>query len=54
VVRFLAWFDGADTSQLSEIDIVKQLETCRAATNLLHDISFDTISGFGPNWVVVH
>jgi Xaa-Pro aminopeptidase len=54
MVRFLAWFDGADTSHLTEIDIVTQLENCRAATNLLHDISFDTISGSGPHGAVVH
>ena len=54
MVRFLAWFDTADTSGLSEIDIVTQLESCRAATNLLHDISFDTISGSGPHGAVVH
>ena len=54
VVQFLAWFDSADPSELSEIDIVKQLESYRAATNLLHDISFDTISGSGPHGAVVH
>jgi Xaa-Pro aminopeptidase len=54
MVRFLTWFDTADTSGLSEIDIVTQLEGCRAATNLLHDISFDTISGSGPHGAVVH
>ena len=48
VVRFLAWFDRADTSRLSEIDIVTRLETYRAATNLLHDISFDFASGASP------
>ena len=54
MARFLAWFETADTSGLSEIDIVTQLESCRAATNLLHDISFDTISGSGPHGAVVH
>lgn len=31
-----------------------RLEKFRAATNLLHDISFDTISGSGPHGAVVH
>ena len=54
MVKFLAWFDTANKSSLSEIDIVKKLEGFRAATNLLHDISFDTISGSGPHGAVVH
>ena len=54
MVNFLAWFDGVDPSTLSEIDIVSKLEAFRAATNLLHDISFDTISGSGPHGAVVH
>ena len=54
IVEFLAWFDTADKSDLTEIDIVKKLEDFRTATNLLHDISFDTISGSGPNGAIVH
>ena len=54
MVNFMAWFDGADPSDLSEIDIVRKLEGFRAATNVLHDISFDTISGSGPHGAVVH
>jgi len=54
MVNFLAWFDAADQSSLSEIDIVTHLESFRAATNLLHEISFDTISGSGPHGAVVH
>ena len=54
MVNFMAWFDGADPSNLSEIDIVRKLEGFRAATNVLHDISFDTISGSGPHGAVVH
>mgnify|MGYP000047031002 FL=1 len=54
MVNFLAWFDAADQSSLSEIDIVTHLEEFRTATNLLHDISFDTISGSGPHGAVVH
>ena len=54
MVEFLAWFDTADKTSLTEIDIVKKLEGFRLATNLLHDISFDTISGSGPHGAIVH
>ena len=54
IVEFLAWFDRADKIRLTEIDIVKKLEGFRSATNLLHDISFDTISGSGPHGAIVH
>ncbi|MGH1426120.1 MAG: aminopeptidase P family protein [Pseudooceanicola sp.] len=52
--RLLAWFDAADKSGMSEIDIVAQLEAHRAATNALLDISFDTICGSGPNGALPH
>ena len=52
--RFLAWLDAADTSKLTEIDIVKSLEGFRRADPTLHNISFDTISGSGPNGAIVH
>ena len=54
MVSFLAWFDAADHSKLDEIQVVKSLESFRAESNLLHDISFDTISGSGPNGAIVH
>ena len=54
MVEFLAWFDKADKTRLTEIDIVKKLEGFRSATNLLHDISFDTISGSGPHGAIIH
>ncbi len=54
MVSFLAWFETADHSKLDEIEVVKSLETFRTKTNLLHDISFDTISGSGPNAAIVH
>jgi Xaa-Pro aminopeptidase len=55
VVKFLAWLD-ARTPQggLTEIDVVTALEGYRRATNALHDISFDTISGAGPNGAIMH
>jgi Xaa-Pro aminopeptidase len=53
--RFLAWFDReAPTGRLDEISAAKQLEAFRRETNKLREISFDTISGSGPNGAIVH
>lgn len=55
VVEFLAWLDHASpTGSLTEIDVVTALEGFRRATNALHDISFDTICGAGPNGAIMH
>ena len=55
MVEFLAWLDTeAPTGALTEIDVVKALETHRRATGQLRDISFDTICGAGPNGAIVH
>jgi len=55
VTRFLAWFDReAPGGDLDEITAAKKLEEFRAETQALKDISFDTISGAGPNGAIVH
>ena len=55
VVEFLAWLDdAAPKGGLTEIDVVTALESYRRATNALHDISFDTICGAGPNGAIMH
>jgi Xaa-Pro aminopeptidase len=54
LARFLHWLDGQPTGSLTEIDVVKALESERAATNALRDISFDTICGSGPNGAIIH
>lgn len=55
VTRFLAWLDAAAaTGALDEIEAVRRLEGFRRATNQLREISFDTISGSGPNGAIVH
>jgi Xaa-Pro aminopeptidase len=55
MAEFLCWLDDqAPRGTLTEIDVVKALEGFRRATNALHDISFDTISGAGPNGAVIH
>ena len=55
MAEFLCWLDDqAPTGSLTEIAVVRALEGFRRATNALHDISFDTISGSGPNGAIIH
>jgi Xaa-Pro aminopeptidase len=55
VTRFLAWLDReALKGNLDEITAVRALESMRAETQALKEISFDTISGSGPNGAIVH
>lgn len=55
MVRFLTWLDAeAPKGGLTEIDVVSALEGFRRDTNALQDISFETISGAGPNGAIVH
>jgi Xaa-Pro aminopeptidase len=55
MVEFLAWLDAEDPKgHLTEIAVVTALEGFRRATNALHDISFDTICGSGPNGAIIH
>ena len=55
MVEFLCWLDAASPKGgLTEISVVQALEGFRRATNALHDISFDTICGAGPNGAIMH
>ncbi len=55
MVRFLAWLDAeAPKGGVTEISAVTALEGFRRATNSLREISFETISGAGPNGAIVH
>jgi len=45
---------AAPSGGLTEIDVVQKLEGFRRDTNMLRDISFETISGSGPNGAIVH
>ena len=55
MAEFLCWLDArAPEGGLTEIDVVTALEGFRRATNVLHDISFDTICGSGPNGAIMH
>jgi Xaa-Pro aminopeptidase len=54
-VNFLCWFDEvAPKGELDEISAAEKLEEYRRETGVLKDISFDTISGAGPNGAICH
>lgn len=53
--RFLAWLDEAiEREPIDELTASDKLEAERAASGELIDLSFDTISGSGPNGAIVH
>ena len=60
MVRFLAWLGGAaPRGDLDEIAVAEKLRAFRAETAErdgveLVDLSFDTISGAGPNGAIIH
>jgi len=55
LTRFLAWLgQTAPRGGIDEITASKKLEAFRADTGALKDLSFDTISGAGPNGAIVH
>ena len=55
LTRFLAWFDAeARTGGLTEIGAAQALETFRRESGHLRDISFPTISAFGPHAAIPH
>jgi len=55
LTRFLAWFEReAATGKLTEIAAAEKLEDFRRETNALADLSFPTISAFGPNAAMPH
>jgi Xaa-Pro aminopeptidase len=54
MVRFLRWLDENWRKGLTEIEAVKKLEARRAEDKAMQDISFDTISGSGPNGAIIH
>ena len=54
MVKFLRWLDENRDGGLTEIDAVRKLEAFRAEDDALQDISFDTISGSGPNGAIIH
>ncbi|WP_022683349.1 aminopeptidase P family protein [Sphingobium bisphenolivorans] len=53
--RFLHWIAiEAPKGSVDELGAAAELEAFRKQTGLLEDLSFDTISGAGPNGAVVH
>ncbi|WP_395645733.1 aminopeptidase P family protein [Terricaulis sp.] len=55
VARFLHWLStDAQTGKVNEIEACEKLESFRHATGQLKDLSFDSISGAGPNGAIVH
>ncbi|HEX7742173.1 MAG TPA: aminopeptidase family protein P, partial [Sphingobium sp.] len=53
--RFLHWISvEAPKGGVDELGAAAKLEAFRKDTGLLEDLSFDTISGAGPNGAVVH
>jgi len=55
LTRFLAWFEReAVKGELTEIAAAQALETFRRESGLLRDISFPTISAFGPHAAIPH
>ena len=55
MTRFLRWVaETAPDGGVTEIGAAEALETFRAETGLLRDLSFPTISGSGPNGAIVH
>ncbi len=59
MVNFLSWVEAQARTSVDEIALVEKLEECRRtagekAQMPLRDISFDTISGAGPNGAIIH
>lgn len=55
IVRFLKWFaDEAPKGELDELTAADKLESIRRESNLLMDLSFDTISGTGKHAAMPH
>jgi Xaa-Pro aminopeptidase len=55
VSRFLAWLARESKGgRLREIEVSDRLQALRQETGKLRDLSFDTISGAGPNGAIVH
>ena len=55
MARFLCWLDHkSGDGDLMEIKVAKRLEQYRNETGHLRDISFDTISAYGPHGALPH
>ncbi len=54
LVRFLHWLEGAWREGLDEVAAAERLDAFRSEGERFRDLSFPTISGFGPNGAIVH
>jgi len=54
MVELLAWLDAQAPGTVTETEVVQQLEGLRRRDPALRDISFETISGTGPNGAIIH
>jgi Xaa-Pro aminopeptidase len=55
VTRFLCWLDkAAPKGDQDEVTVAQKLAEFRAAGGMLKDLSFDSISGVGPNAAIPH
>ncbi|MCR6644009.1 MAG: aminopeptidase P family protein [Terricaulis sp.] len=55
IARYLHWLaTTAQSGKVTEIEACQKLEEFRQATGQLKDLSFDSISGAGPNGAIVH
>jgi Xaa-Pro aminopeptidase len=55
VSRFLHWLaTEGQSGKVQEIEACQKLEALRAETGGLKDLSFDSISGAGPNGAIIH
>ncbi len=54
MARFFHWLEGTLSQGITELGAAAQLETFRREGALFRDLSFETISGAGPNGAIVH
>jgi Xaa-Pro aminopeptidase len=55
LTRFLRWVtQNGPSGEIGEIEACERLEDFRRETGALKDLSFDSISGSGPNGAIVH
>ena len=54
VLGLVVWGYKLAVRDVNGVPVVRALEGFRRATNALHDISFDTICGSGPNGAIMH
>lgn len=54
VIKFLHWIENHWQEGVTEITAANQLKAFREADKHFKDLSFETISGFGPHGAIVH